>query len=62
MVYQVGFLVEMIVSALRAIKRLPTDRERGLGWKVEVRQCVFDLNVRKRGVTVRDGGAGYAGR
>jgi hypothetical protein len=36
LVYQVGFLVEMIVSAMWAIKRLATGRERGLGWKVEV--------------------------
>ena len=53
MVYQVGFLVEMIVSAMWTIKGLPTDRERRLGWNVEVRQRVFDLGVRKRGVAVR---------
>ena len=46
LISQVGFLVEMIVSAMWAIKRLPTDRERGLGGKVEVRQRVFDLGVR----------------
>jgi len=53
LVYQVGFLVEMIVSAMWAIKRLTTDRECRLGWNVEVRQRVFDLGVRKRGVAVR---------
>jgi hypothetical protein len=43
----------MIVSAMWAIKRLTTDWERRLGWKVKVRQRVFDLGVRKREVAVR---------
>jgi hypothetical protein len=53
LISQVGFLVEMIVSAMWAIKLLPTDREHGLGGKVEIHQRVFDLGVRKRGVAVR---------
>jgi len=53
LISQVGFLVEMIVSAMWAIKRLTTDRERRLGWKVEVCQSVFHLGMRKRGVAVR---------